>query len=235
MKNINPGSKAGGTASASGPAKAAQGKAENKPWTPPDALEKPLTALPPQSLLTKEEAAELVKLEEVIRSGWTTFLEVGKALIRVRDGKLYKDEYASFEIYCQTKLGFSRPYAYNLIGSAEVSSQLSSIGDKEIKPVNEAQCRELISVPKEKRKEAWKKAVVEADGKPLTAKIIHEAVASFKPHKKNKQSKPKKVMNLKPALKLLDDIEGLADKKEPKKLLAKVNELRDWLEKHSEQ
>ncbi len=91
------------------------------------------------------------RLEAVIKSGWKTFLEVGAALTQVRDQKLYRDKYGTFENYCLGELGFSRPYAYNLMGSAEVSKQLSSIEDIARKPLNEAQLRELIPVPEEKK------------------------------------------------------------------------------------
>jgi hypothetical protein len=78
---------------------------------------------------------------------------------KVRDRKLYRDTYGTFENYCLIELGFSRPYAYNLIGSAEVNKQLSSIEDIGHKSLNEAQLRELIAVPKAKRVNALKSAL----------------------------------------------------------------------------
>ena len=144
----------------------------------------------------------------MIKSGWKTFLEVGAALTQVRDQKLYRDKYGTFENYCLGELGFSRPYAYNLMGSAEVSKQLSSIEDIARKPLNEAQLRELIPVPEEKRVDALRSAIKLAKDQPLTAKIVHQAAAKFKPKKtikarKGEIEKPVTVkgINLKPALK----------------------------------
>ena len=178
----------------------------------------------------------MATLETVIKSGWKTFLEVGTALAKVRDKGLFRDKFGSFEEYCQAELGFSRPYAYNLIGSATVSNQLSSIADIKIQPVNEAQCRELISVPKDKRVEAWKNAVKEAGEKPLTAKVIHQAVAKFKPKpaKKAKVVKKTQRLNVKPGLKLIEAMEKLADSDNTDALMKKLAELRKWLEKAGE-
>ncbi len=160
----------------------------------------------------------------------------GERVAKVRDKGLYRDKHGTFEEYCQTELGFSRPYAYNLIGSAEVSEQLSAINEIEIKPVNEAQCRELISVPETKRVEAWKNAIKAAGEKPLTAKVIHQAVAKFKPKpaKKAKVAKKTQRLNVKPGLKLIEAMEKLADSDNTDALMKKLAELRTWLEKAGE-
>lgn len=201
-------------------------------WTPPGLIEKPLEAPALKSQLSAEEQAELERLEKVIRSGWKTFLEVGEALITVSEKRLYRDKYLNFETYCHQELGLSRPYAYTLMDSAEVHQQLSSIEDIEVKPANEAQCRELIRVPQEKRVEAWKMAVDAAGEKPLTAKIIHAAVAKFKPKsaKKSNAAKKKGGLDVKAGLKLIGAIEKLVDDDDTDKIIAKLAELRDWLE-----
>jgi len=168
-------------------------------------------------------------LQKVIRASWQAFVEVGTALAEVRDRRLYRDRHCSFENYCRDELGFSRPYAYNLIGSAEVSKQMSSIEDIALKPVNELQCRELISIPADKRKEAWKKVVNDAGDQPITAKLVHQAVAEFKSKRKKSKAKPatkSEPSNIKAALKLVDEIEELAESAD-KKLKAKLVQLRE--------
>ena len=229
-KNTSRGSKPGGTVSASGP------KKSNGEWAARAVIDNPLEAVPAKPELTEQEQADLMRLETVIRGGWKTFIEVGTALLEVRDRKLYRNKYDSFEIYCREELGFSRPYAYNLIGSAEVEKQLSSIEDIEVKPANEAQCRELISVPKERREEVWKKALELAGEEVVTAKIVHQAAAKFKPKsKKTKRQTTLKTTapDIKSALKLVDDIDGLAGDEDVKKLKATLAKLRELLEKIS--
>jgi hypothetical protein len=142
---------------------------------------------PPQpalnSTLTDQESRELEQSERIIKNGWKTFLEVGQALMKIQKNKLYRDGYPNFELYCRDRLEISRPYAYNLIGSAEVLQDLSSIEDIPSKPVNEAQTRYLIGLPKEKRIAAWKKAVEKAGGHSVTAKLVREAAVKYKQKK----------------------------------------------------
>ena len=182
--------------------------------------------------LTKEDAEELERCETVIKQGWGTFLEVGRALATIRDKELYKGKYDGFDQYWKKELGVSRSYAYSLIESAEVSDQLSAIADIEIKPLNEAQLRELIPVPEAKRAEAWKKAIELAGDKPITAKLVRKAAVKYRP-KKSGKTKAKKAettkVDLEPALKLLASAEKLAEENKDKAIQKKLIELRELL------
>ena len=224
MKNITVrGSKTSGTGSASGP-----GKSE---LPPPALLGNVLESAPLKPLLTPAELTERQELETAIKSGWKTFLEVGSAVAKIRDKKLYRDKYETFEQYLLTELGYSLPYAYSLIGSAEVNAQMSAIAEITVKPLNEAQFRELIPVPEGKRVAAWKSALKLAGDKAVTAKVVRQAASAFKPRKAEKVVKRSTApeVNLKPAFKLIDDIEKLADDNKP--LLAKVTALRECLQR----
>ena len=67
----------------------------------------------------------LKELEEVIRRGLSKFLEVGEALLEIRNSKLYRQAgHATFEFYCHKRWGMSRFYAHRLIDSAEVVTNL---------------------------------------------------------------------------------------------------------------
>jgi len=226
MKNITPGSNDGGTVSANGLAKLE--------WTPPTLIIDALGASAPKPTLTPVEQNQLAKLETIIKKGWSTFLDVGSALLAIHEKRLYRDEYATFETYCKERLGLSRPYAYNLIGSARVNEQMSSIEDIRVKPQNEAQFRELISVPEEKRVEAWKGAIKLAGEEPVTATIVHRAAAKFKPEKPGKPTAKKKPsgkrINLGPALILLARAEQAASDNKDKVVLKELVALRRCLE-----
>ena len=163
----------------------AHGQAKSTKWTPQPADGSALI-LARNSPLTDQEILELEQSEKIIKNGWKNFLEVGQALMKIQKNKLYRDKYSTFEMYCRDRLEISRPYAYNLIGSAEVYEDLSSIEDIPSKPANEAQTRYLIGLPKEKRIAAWKKAVETAGGHPVTAKLVREAVVKYKQNKEVK-------------------------------------------------
>ena len=47
--------------------------------------------------LIKEEKTLLTQQETIIEKGLSTFVEVGKALTIIRDNKLYREEYETFE------------------------------------------------------------------------------------------------------------------------------------------
>ena len=138
------------------------------------------------SKLSKDEVEELERCETVIRKGWGTFLDVGRALATIRDKGLFKGKYDTFDLYWKKELGVSRSYAYSLIESAAVNDQMSAIADIGVKPLNEAQLRELIPVKEDRRIDAWKRAVELAGDKPITAKIVRKAAEKFRPRKSGK-------------------------------------------------
>jgi hypothetical protein len=106
-RNTSPGSKTNGTESANG-------RAKNEIKLPA-LLGSVLESVPLKPELTPADQKELIRLETVIQNGWTTFLEVGSALLKINADRLYRDKYETFEAYCHERLGLSRPYAYSLI------------------------------------------------------------------------------------------------------------------------
>ena len=57
--------------------------------------------------------------------GVAVFVEVGKALAKIRDGRLYRETHATFEAYCAERWGWSRVRAHQLIESSEVAKMLT--------------------------------------------------------------------------------------------------------------
>ena len=127
--------------------------------------------------LTAEERKRLQVCETTIHKGLGTFVEVGNALMEIRDSRLYRVAHPTFEIYVQRVLALSRPRAYELIDGAQVMRDLSAIADISL-PQNEGQARELRRLKSpEERCEKWKE-VVAAAGKDnaLTAKFIRQTI-----------------------------------------------------------
>jgi len=114
------------------------------------------------------------ELEEAIARGKETFLQVGSALAEIMETQLYKQRgFGSFAEYCETKWGFKKTYAYQLINSAAAAKSVSAIA--EIK--NEATARELARVPEDRREAVLKKA----GSKPTARKIREAAVVDVEP------------------------------------------------------
>ena len=118
------------------------------------------------------------KLEAVVAEGITSFMLVGESLKEIRDTKLYRESYKTFEKYVDQKWGMQKSHAYRLIDASIVSQNLSPIGDKnervaEIK--NEAQLRELKDVPAESIEAIVNKAADIAGDNTITASDIKQA------------------------------------------------------------
>lgn len=130
--------------------------------------------------LTSSERALLTSYEAVIQQGLESFVEVGNALAKIRDARLYRNEFDTFEDYCSRKWSLSRPRAYQFIAAAEVVDDVSTIVDT---PKTESQARPLTQVPREQRAEVWQEAVAtapidERTGEPkITAKHVEQVVA----------------------------------------------------------
>jgi len=73
------------------------------------------TELEPISL---SESKRLVELEKVIKQHGAVFIAVGDALTEIRDSRLYRSDYATFEIYCKEVWGWSGSRSRQLCAAA---------------------------------------------------------------------------------------------------------------------
>ncbi len=134
------------------------------------------------STLTRSERHSLAELEEVIAKGLQTFHVVGKALLEIRDKRLYKEQYSTWEDYCRERWEIGRAHAYRLINAADVVADLSPIGDTG--PRNEAQARALVPLPPEQRRQVWEHAT--ANGSTTSRQLqelASDALAGLSPER----------------------------------------------------
>jgi VRR-NUC domain len=78
------------------------------------------------SELALRERERLGELEAVIERGVQTFVEVGEALMEIRDSRLYKQTHSSFESYLRQRWNISRPRGYQLIDAAKLSTTVDT-------------------------------------------------------------------------------------------------------------
>lgn len=96
-----------------------------------------------------------------IERGLAMFVDVGNALIEIRDRRLYPETHGTFENYCQGRWGFTRRRAYQLIQAAETVGQLSTTVHTPL-PSTERQVRELARIPDaDARARVWERSVAE--------------------------------------------------------------------------
>lgn len=130
-------------------------------------------------LLTIDEHNELERCEVIIRQGLETFIEVGQALLTIRDKRLYRLESATFEDYCHKKWNMARNYANKMIAAAQVVQNLD-MGTRV--PTTERQARPLASLEPEQQRQAWKEVVHQSQvfNEPITAEKVQAVAQTFK-------------------------------------------------------
>lgn len=135
------------------------------------------------SELTRPEVETLADCERVIEAGQRTFVEVGHALLRIRDSRLYRAKHDTFENYCLSRWGMARTYAHRLIEAAGVVKNLLPIGNT---PKTEAVVRSLTKLEPAQQREAWTKANEKAasEDRPVTARDVAEIVVEIEPPKR---------------------------------------------------
>ena len=138
----------------------------------------PFLILSKMEILNIDERNELERCEVVIKQGLDTFVEVGQALLTIRDKRLYRASFRTFEEYCSERWSMSKPYSHQMIAAAKVVGNLSAHAD--ILPQTEYHARPLAAIEPELQPIAWQQAIEATDGKP-TNKAVQEAVNELKP------------------------------------------------------
>jgi hypothetical protein len=126
--------------------------------------------------LTTTELTTFESLEAIIWKGMGSFIETGKALMEIRDSRLYRETYATFEDYCRVKWDMSKTNCNRLIASIEVTESLTPVG---VIPSNERQIRPLTKLDDpEQQRRAWEKACTDAknENRCVVAKDVTRAV-----------------------------------------------------------
>jgi hypothetical protein len=128
------------------------------------------------SQLAISEEKELLRLERRVERG---FYMAGVALKQIRDCRLYRQQYKTFEEYCRDRFDFSRVNAFYLIKSVEVVNNLTSnllTNGYQNLPSSVRQIRPLTKLAPKQQLSAWQKAVsVAPNGKP-SGKLVSQVV-----------------------------------------------------------
>jgi hypothetical protein len=130
--------------------------------------------------LFETERRDLAACEAAIDGLRIAFWASGKALQVIRDGRLYREGYATFEDYVEQRWQMRRAYADKLIRAWPLAERLNPIGSREL---NEAQVRELLPLAVQHGDDAAAavyetvyQAAADVDGVRVTAAVIKGAV-----------------------------------------------------------
>jgi len=125
--------------------------------------------------LTQEELRDRLHLERKVERA---FYEAGKALMELRDRRLYRSTHRTFEEYCKDRFGYSRRQPYLLMDAAVVFENLVEKCDPmdHILPTNERQVRPLVKLEPQQQQQVWQQAVEEAGGKVPSGRVVKDIV-----------------------------------------------------------
>ncbi len=155
------------------------------------------TPAPADNAFTLDEIAKFEScdkaIEEALKASDT---EVGLNLRQIRDERLFRRDFKTFEQYCKQRWKFSKAHAYRLIRRAGFHNNLSPRGDKLPQPTQERQIRELLRVPAEKVPQVWEIAVKAAGGRAPTARQVCAAAAPYRNPKKAARPAPEECKDL---------------------------------------
>lgn len=127
--------------------------------------------------LASDEKQSLARCEAIIARGVQTFVEVGEALTEIRDGKLYRMQYQTFDAYCKERWGIGSSRARQLIGASAVARQVETVTNVTLP--NEGQARAIAKAAPSDRPAVLNRADQIADGEKRTAKHIEQAAAEI--------------------------------------------------------
>jgi hypothetical protein len=129
--------------------------------------------------LSRQDRTRLSALEDVIATARRWQAEEAMALREIRDRRLYRQQYETFEAYAEERWGLDRSYLYRACQWAEVIENLLPIGD--IPPARESHARPLYGLKPHEQRQVWKLVCRQhAKGKnPLKAQYVADTVTGF--------------------------------------------------------
>lgn len=141
----------------------------------PRALPTPHAPASEGAELLDTERQDLATCEAAIDTLRMAFWAAGKALQVIRDARLYRETYGTFEEYVEDRWDMRRAHADRLIRAWPLAGALDPIGSK----IVEGQVRELLPVAERHGQDAAVavyRTIAEADGVRVTAAVIKGAV-----------------------------------------------------------
>lgn len=94
-------------------------------------------------------------IHAALKTGTEIVLIIGTALDEIRDGKLYKEEYGTFEAYVNNKFSMKRSRAYHLMSAARVIKELQAHFKETELPKNESVVRPLMKFKGQQLIDIW--------------------------------------------------------------------------------
>jgi hypothetical protein len=124
------------------------------------------------------------------------FAQVGNALLRIRDAKLYRENHRTFEDYCRGRWKMSARRGRQLIDAANVFANIQNGNScsHSALPQNESVVRPLADLSVPDQQGVWTEAHKKANGHP-TAEQVKESVKALVPSERKTKRHAGKIWN----------------------------------------
>ncbi len=130
-----------------------RGGATGRPRLPSTTMDMAAAKALRRGKLARLERVQLRQLEEVLETARRWQQEEAKALLAIRERKLWRGSHATFEDYGRDRWGIEHSQLYRLTSWGEVLRTLSPFGEKV--PARETHARALYGLLAEQQIEAW--------------------------------------------------------------------------------
>jgi hypothetical protein len=128
--------------------------------------------------LSASEKTRKLELEAIVAHGLQEFLRVGSALAELRNRRLYRTEFGTFESYVQQRFGLHRGVVDGVIRSAQTAQVLLDAGIQLPPTTTAAVLRPICGLPGEELKTAcWQLAESFAPERGPTVRLVGKLCA----------------------------------------------------------
>ena len=131
--------------------------------------------------LTTTDTTRLRECEDKIDRSLRSFVDIGDALLEIRESRLYRDEHTTFERYCQARWNITKSRANQLISASRLVQNLENTGAAGALPSSESVARELQRVDDARVDDVWNRVVETAplgsnNEAVVTARHVRETI-----------------------------------------------------------
>ncbi len=128
--------------------------------------------------LSEDEVTQLKSCERAIERGLRSFVEVGVALAKIRDERLYRKRFQTFSRYIEDRFGIKSRRAYQLIEGAEIATELKMCTKVHKAPARETHVRPLAKLEPREREKVWSRVEKRAAqvNAPITQALVEGVV-----------------------------------------------------------
>jgi hypothetical protein len=148
-------------------------------------MEKPVSAVAEKTQLTSHEKQILAECEQQIQRHFETFKQAGSALLQIRELRLYRENYVSFDEYCRAKWDMTKTSANRLIAASKVSEDLAKTlpnAHEVLEHLTESAVRPLTLLDSKQRAKVMKRVVKETPtSRSITASVITQVAKELVP------------------------------------------------------